>query len=286
MLNSSYNSFSSLDRYVLVGNCIYYYQHEDDVYPCGVMFLTGSFVEPLQDGGNERKGYWGIEVSRNHEQVSACVVPPPPRGVELALFLAAALFCATIIAAIVLCRLRTAAAERYVCTELPSRYLLPGRNCDLLCMSIAPDASLLATLFHRRKIGAKAWLSCVGNRPWKYVNAFFGTRRFAVSVLGNSSPTPIPTFSPPLVLSRSRYWESISTTYHNCSGKRQLLLQNHRRKLYTRSKVEQMKWVKELRKASAVVPIEVRGKPGDACSRLWLVFHHALYPPGRVVSVL
>ncbi|CAN0545427.1 unnamed protein product, partial [Laminaria digitata] len=52
--------------YVLVGNCIYYYQHEADVYPCGVMFLTGSFVEPLQEGVNERKGYWGIEISRNN----------------------------------------------------------------------------------------------------------------------------------------------------------------------------------------------------------------------------
>ena len=52
-----------------MGNCIYYYHHEADVFPCGVMFLTGSFVEPLQEGGNERKGYWGIEISRNNEQV-------------------------------------------------------------------------------------------------------------------------------------------------------------------------------------------------------------------------
>lgn len=56
-------------RYVLVGNCIYYYQQEDDVYPCGVLFLTGSFVEPLQEGHNERKGFWGIEISRNTESV-------------------------------------------------------------------------------------------------------------------------------------------------------------------------------------------------------------------------
>ncbi|CAM9367973.1 unnamed protein product [Sphacelaria rigidula] len=54
--------------YVVVGNCIYYYQHENDVYPCGVMFLTGSFVEPLQDGPTEKKGYWGIEIARNNEQ--------------------------------------------------------------------------------------------------------------------------------------------------------------------------------------------------------------------------
>ncbi|CAM9958701.1 unnamed protein product, partial [Scytosiphon promiscuus] len=54
--------------YVLVGNCIYYYHHEADVYPSKVMFLTGSFVEPLQEVVNERKGYWGIEISRNNEQ--------------------------------------------------------------------------------------------------------------------------------------------------------------------------------------------------------------------------
>ncbi|CAM9923463.1 unnamed protein product [Ectocarpus sp. 4 AP-2014] len=54
--------------YVLVGNCIYYYHHEADVYPSKVMFLTGSFVEPLQEVANERKGYWGIEISRNREQ--------------------------------------------------------------------------------------------------------------------------------------------------------------------------------------------------------------------------
>lgn len=59
----------SRNRYVLVGNCIYYYHHEADVYPSKVMFLTGSFVEPLQEVANERKGYWGIEISRNHEQV-------------------------------------------------------------------------------------------------------------------------------------------------------------------------------------------------------------------------
>lgn len=52
-----------------MGNCIYYYHHEADVYPSKVMFLTGSFVEPLQEVANERKGYWGIEISRNHEQV-------------------------------------------------------------------------------------------------------------------------------------------------------------------------------------------------------------------------
>lgn len=52
-----------------MGNCIYYYHHEADVYPSKVMFLTGSFVEPLQEVANERKGYWGIEISRNREQV-------------------------------------------------------------------------------------------------------------------------------------------------------------------------------------------------------------------------
>jgi PH domain len=35
--------------YVALGNCIYYYQHKQDKFPRGVVFLTGSFVEPLRE---------------------------------------------------------------------------------------------------------------------------------------------------------------------------------------------------------------------------------------------
>ncbi|KAG5178661.1 kinase-like domain-containing protein [Tribonema minus] len=53
--------------YVLVGNCIYYYQHERDKAPRGVIFLAGSFVEPLHDDENERRGHWGLEITRSQE---------------------------------------------------------------------------------------------------------------------------------------------------------------------------------------------------------------------------
>lgn len=53
--------------YVLVGNCIYYYQGKDDKLPRGVVFLTGSFVEPTRDEDNERRGFWGFEIVRHNE---------------------------------------------------------------------------------------------------------------------------------------------------------------------------------------------------------------------------
>ncbi|CAM9376386.1 unnamed protein product [Chrysoparadoxa australica] len=54
--------------YVLVGNCIYYYHHQQDSYPRGVVFLTGSFIEPLAEEDNERRGYWGFKIIRNNDQ--------------------------------------------------------------------------------------------------------------------------------------------------------------------------------------------------------------------------
>jgi PH domain len=35
--------------YLLVGNCVYYYAKEADRVPRGVIFLTGSFIEPLNE---------------------------------------------------------------------------------------------------------------------------------------------------------------------------------------------------------------------------------------------
>jgi len=53
--------------YMLVGNCIYYYQLKNDKTPRGVIFLTGSFVEPLNEEENEKRQYWGLEISRVQE---------------------------------------------------------------------------------------------------------------------------------------------------------------------------------------------------------------------------
>jgi tRNA A-37 threonylcarbamoyl transferase component Bud32 len=49
--------------YLLSGNCVYYYAHETDVRPRGVIFLTGSVVEPLQhDEEHELRGWYGFEI--------------------------------------------------------------------------------------------------------------------------------------------------------------------------------------------------------------------------------
>ncbi|CAM9239606.1 unnamed protein product [Phaeothamnion confervicola] len=55
--------------FVLVGNCVYYYHYKNDRYPRGVVFMTGSFVEPLRDEELEKRSYWGMEITRNNEQL-------------------------------------------------------------------------------------------------------------------------------------------------------------------------------------------------------------------------
>ncbi len=50
--------------FVLLGNCIYYYVSKKKTHPKGVMFLLGSYVEPINLYDVERKGYWGFEISR------------------------------------------------------------------------------------------------------------------------------------------------------------------------------------------------------------------------------
>lgn len=47
--------------YVLSGNCMYYYNKEKDVRPKGVVFLSGSSIENLDDPANEMNGYFGFE---------------------------------------------------------------------------------------------------------------------------------------------------------------------------------------------------------------------------------
>jgi hypothetical protein len=65
--------------YLLSGNCVYYYAHQRDVRPRGVIFLTGCIIEKvrhelsltfsshvsllqIQDEASELKGYYGIEL--------------------------------------------------------------------------------------------------------------------------------------------------------------------------------------------------------------------------------
>ena len=48
--------------YLLSGNCMYYYQHMEDVRPKGVIFLTGCLVEAVENSSDERSGYFGIEL--------------------------------------------------------------------------------------------------------------------------------------------------------------------------------------------------------------------------------
>ena len=48
--------------YLLSGNCMYYYAHQKDIRPKGVIFLTGCLVDRYHDKDLELKGYWGIEL--------------------------------------------------------------------------------------------------------------------------------------------------------------------------------------------------------------------------------
>jgi hypothetical protein len=48
--------------YLLSGNCIYYYAHQRDVRPRGVIFLAGCIIEKIHDEASEMKGYYGIEL--------------------------------------------------------------------------------------------------------------------------------------------------------------------------------------------------------------------------------
>ncbi|KAG5175767.1 kinase-like domain-containing protein, partial [Tribonema minus] len=54
--------------YMLVGNCIYYYRNEQDRTPRGVIFLIGSFIEPLREEESEKTGHWGLDIVRSQEQ--------------------------------------------------------------------------------------------------------------------------------------------------------------------------------------------------------------------------
>lgn len=48
--------------YVLSRSCLYYYTHQNDVRPRGVIFLTGCIIEKVVDESSEMKGYFGIEL--------------------------------------------------------------------------------------------------------------------------------------------------------------------------------------------------------------------------------
>jgi Ca2+-binding EF-hand superfamily protein len=47
---------------LLSGNCIYYYNHESDVRPKGVIFLSGNIIEKVNEEASEIKGYYGFEI--------------------------------------------------------------------------------------------------------------------------------------------------------------------------------------------------------------------------------
>mmetsp|Transcript_655 Transcript_655/g.682 ORF Transcript_655/g.682 Transcript_655/m.682 type:complete len:883 (-) Transcript_655:908-3556(-) len=49
--------------YLLSGNCMYYYAHQADVRPKGVVFLTGSIIEKIKEDEMEMKGYYGFEIT-------------------------------------------------------------------------------------------------------------------------------------------------------------------------------------------------------------------------------
>lgn len=48
--------------YLLSGNCMYYYTHNKDVRPRGVIFLTGSIIERVKEEDMAMKGYYGFEL--------------------------------------------------------------------------------------------------------------------------------------------------------------------------------------------------------------------------------
>ena len=47
---------------LLSGNSIYYYNHETDVRPKGVIFLAGTIIEKVVEEASEIKGYYGFEI--------------------------------------------------------------------------------------------------------------------------------------------------------------------------------------------------------------------------------
>jgi Ca2+-binding EF-hand superfamily protein len=53
---------------VLSGNSIYYYNHESDVRPKGVIFLAGTIIEKVVEESSEIKGYYGFEIL--HQDIS------------------------------------------------------------------------------------------------------------------------------------------------------------------------------------------------------------------------
>ena len=48
--------------YVLCGSCLYYYQNKGDARPKGVIFLSGSIIQRVEDPEMSAKGYWGFEI--------------------------------------------------------------------------------------------------------------------------------------------------------------------------------------------------------------------------------
>ena len=54
---------------LLSGNSIYYYNHESDVRPKGVIFLAGTIIEKIVEEASEIKGYYGFEIL--HQDLSS-----------------------------------------------------------------------------------------------------------------------------------------------------------------------------------------------------------------------
>jgi Ca2+-binding EF-hand superfamily protein/tRNA A-37 threonylcarbamoyl transferase component Bud32 len=48
--------------YIVSGNCLYYYNHQFDIRPKGVIFLTGSIIKKHDDNDMKAKGYYGFEL--------------------------------------------------------------------------------------------------------------------------------------------------------------------------------------------------------------------------------
>lgn len=66
---------------MLSGNCLFYYSHESDVRPKGVIFLTGSIIAKVKEEDMEFKGYYGFEML--HQDSSSSTAAHPSKKISL-----------------------------------------------------------------------------------------------------------------------------------------------------------------------------------------------------------
>lgn len=72
--------------YLLSGNCLFYYAHENDVRPKGVIFLTGCLIESVREEDMALKGYYGFELLHQDHLSSGIEIPSTSRHTKRVLY--------------------------------------------------------------------------------------------------------------------------------------------------------------------------------------------------------